>query len=215
MRESLFKIALVYLLIFSITFSQIVPSLASANHNKLQVAFVGFRFDNVPQDVQDMLVARINEMLETHPSIVLTKPEGARAAFGRKRITELIEFQDAESFLAFAKQYEFDYVFSGYFANQSSDNNQIFLVGELNRYDLSGGHVNRYRINKDYDKIGSELDQFKKQYIKTLIKVEDSGPSLWPVLLMGGIVVAGLLTFRFALGGVGGEEQTETPPPDE
>lgn len=215
MRYSTIKTALVFILIFSLTLSQIVPSLADSKNNKLHVAFIGIKFENVPKDIQDLLVARINAMLETQKSIVLTKPEGARTAFGRKRITELIEFQDVESVLEFAEQYQFDHVFSGYLTNPSSDNDRLFLVGELNRYDLFAGHINRYKINQQYDKIGNELDQFNEQYVKTLISLKDSGRSLWSVLLVGGLVVAGVLTFRLALGSVGGEEETEIEPPDE
>ncbi|MFQ5823357.1 MAG: hypothetical protein ACE5JB_04810 [bacterium] len=216
MCKSSIKTALVFLLIFSIMSIQIVPSLASANKNKLQVAFVGLKFENLPQDIQDKLTSRMNAILETQKSISLTKPEGARITFGRKTIAELIENQDAESFLEFAEQYQFDYVFSGFLATQSHDDNRILLVGELNRYDLANSHINRYKINKDYEKIGSELNQFKQQYVKSMVKLEDSGKNPWSILLIGGIIIAGTLTLRFGLGSLLNEgEDTETTKVDE
>ncbi|MFQ5750948.1 MAG: hypothetical protein ACE5HI_03040, partial [bacterium] len=121
MYKSSIKTVLVFLLIFSITFAQIVPGLADTHKNKLHVAFVGFKFENLPKDIQDMLTSRMSAILETQESILLTKPEGAQLAFGRNKMIELIENQDMESFLAFAEQYQFDYVFSGILANQNSD----------------------------------------------------------------------------------------------
>lgn len=215
MRKSSSKTALVFLLIFSLTFSQIVPSLASANKNKLQVAFVGFKFENLPPDIQDILTWRMTAILEMQESFILTKPETVQKIYGREKITELLETQDLESFLAFAEQYEFDHVFSGILVNQSPDNNHIFLVGELNRFDLFNGHKNTYKINKSYEKFGNELVKFKEQYVKTLSITEDSEITPLSILLVGGIVVAGVLAIRFGFGNAGGEEETEPPPTDE
>ncbi|MFQ5771180.1 MAG: hypothetical protein ACE5HX_11630, partial [bacterium] len=86
---------------------------------------------------------------------------------------------------------------------------QILLVGEINRYDRANGHINRYKINKDYEEIGKDLNQFKEQYVKSLVKIENSKSNFWRILLVSGIIVAGVLTMRFSLGSAsGGEDNT-------
>ncbi len=215
MNKPLIRTGLVFLLIFSITLSQFVPGLASANNNKLRIAFVGLKFKNLPQDIQDILTARLNAILENQNSIILTKPEGARLAFGRKKITDLIEYQECETFLEFAREYQFDHVFSGILENQSSDNDQTLLVGELNRFDLSDGQINRFKINRDYARIETDLNHFNNQYVKSLIKIESTGRKPWTVLLIGGIVVASLLALRVGIGAAFGDSEGGDPVPSD
>jgi hypothetical protein len=215
MPKSSIKTALVFLLILTTTLYQVLPSLASAQKDKLRVAFLGIKFVNVPQETQDSLLWRITAMLESEKSFVLTKPDAFRITYGREKLAELVEKQDPQSFLEFARQFQFDHVFSGFLTNDSSDENRPFLVGELNRYDLRTGHVNTYKIRQDYDKIGDDLVRFREQYVKALSIAKNPQRNPWSIVLVAGIVVAAVIAFS-SLGGGGGQgESGETPPTDE
>jgi hypothetical protein len=193
------------LLIFTIVNVQICPCLADAPSEKLKVALVGIKFRDLPLDIQDILLWRLTAILEAEEAFVLTKPDAAQIAYGREKLSELLEKQDIESFRAFATQFGFNYVFAGQFANQSPDENQIRLVGEFVRFDLATELTNRYEINESYDKFGNRLVSFKQEYVTPVAKLDDSGFDLWPILLLGGLAVAGAVAIGTGAVGFGGD----------
>lgn len=215
MRSFALKTALVFVLIFATTLSQIAPSLAGADENKWRVAFVGVKFENLPPDIQELLIWRITGILEKHASFVLTKPDELQIAYGRKNSADLLDKQDPASFGALAKALQFDYVFSGILANQSTDKNQILLVGQLNRYDFKTGKINTFKISHDHEQFGNALIAFKEQYLDTLPAAKDSGSSIWSRVIVGGIILAGVVAVSFLIRTVrgGGESENRDPQP--
>ena len=211
MGFSFIKSILVPLLIFSITFFQILPSWARDDDKDIRVAFVGIKFKNVPEQIREIISWRMTAILDTQESLILTKPDAARIVYGRKKMSELIEKQSLEAFLSFAEQYKFDHVFSGNLVNQSADSDKVFLVGELSRYDLATGNTNTYKISKDYDKFGNELIKFKEQYVESLLNNKDSERQPWSLLVVGGIAIAAVIVTGVLLsaGGAKGNESEQ------
>ncbi len=211
MGFSFIKSILVPLLIFSITFCQILPSWARDDDKDIRVVFVGIKFKNVPEQIREIISWRMTAILDTQESLILTKPDAARIVYGRKKMSELIEKQSLEAFLAFAEQYKFDHVFSGNLVNQSADSDKVFLVGELSRYDLATGNTNIYKISKDYDKFGNELIKFKEQYVESLLNNKDSERQPWSLLVVGGIAIAAVIVTGVLLsaGGAKGNESEQ------
>ncbi|MGH7455902.1 MAG: hypothetical protein ACRENG_31385, partial [bacterium] len=82
MRSSALKTALVFVLIFATTLSQIAPSLARADENLWRVAFVGIRFENLPQDLQHTISWRLAQLLEAQDIFLLSKPDSLRIQYG-------------------------------------------------------------------------------------------------------------------------------------
>lgn len=207
MSRSSLKSALTLLLIFMLLLSPNLQSMADTQKNLLHVAFVGLKFKNLPQALQDEFISRISNLLKSNASIVLTKPDGALKTFGSEAIGKLIDNQDVDSFRTFANQYQFDHLFTGTLENQNTDGEPFFLVGELIRFDAANERIHRYMINKEYSKISNELNLFQKQFVQTLAKEEKSKRSFLSALLVGGIVTAAILTFRFTLGSAGAAEE--------
>ncbi len=215
MRSSPAKSAMVFLIIFSTLVSQTLPNLAAALYqDKLQVAFVGLKFENVPERIRDTLSWRMAAILESQESLSVVTPDAAVVLYGRDKLAALVDRQEFESFLAFARRFQFDHVYSGTLANQSPDSNRVFLVGELNRYDLSTGSVNTFKINKDYNQFGNDLVRFKKDYVDALVTDGDSRKSLWTVGILLGALIAAVIIVGSA-GGFGGSEGGDPEPTDE
>lgn len=198
------KNAAVLLLVVALLRAQIIPSLAVANEKKSRVALVGMKFEKVPEDVQNILLWRMTAILESHESLILTKPDAVRIAYGPEKLAELLEKQGAESFGAFAQKYQFDYVFCGRLTNQSDDKNQVWLVGDLVRYDTATGLINDYEIDALYEKFGNNLVKFREQYVTSIVSTQDSGLNPWPIILVGGLVVAGAIAIGTGTVGFGG-----------
>jgi hypothetical protein len=211
MRVSKFKIALVFILIFSVTSCQVIPSFADSKNKKIPVAFIGIKYENVSPDIQDVISWRMAAIIETQKTLIVTKPDAARIVHGRSKIAELLEKQDVPSFLTIAEKLGFDHVFAGRLTNQSEDADQTFLVGELNRFDLATQEIHTYKINHDYERFGNELVNFKEQYVEHLVTTDKGRGMRWSLLFAGGIVIVAALTIRLALGSVGDTNEGGDP----
>jgi hypothetical protein len=174
----------------------------------LRVAFVGIKFENLPQDIQHTISWRMAQLLETQDAFLLSKPEDLQIQNGQTRIAELVGNQDAASFFEFARQFQFDYIFSGALANRSSDAYGILLVGNLHRYDLATGQVNSYSLNVEYDQLGNELLKFKQAYIDLLPNAK-AGQKIWSKLFIGGIIVGAAVLVRYLAGSAKGGEESQ------
>jgi hypothetical protein len=214
MRSSALKTALAYILIFSITVCQSTPSLA-ANNDKRRAAFAGINFDNVPPDMQEILLWRIAGIMETQSSFLLTKPNSVQLHYGQAKTAAFLRQQNLEAFADLARELQLDHVFSGALANQSSDNSRILLVGQLNRYDHKTGQIKIFEINHDYEQFGNALIAFKERYVDNLPAAQDSKSKVWSRVFAGGAIIAIVVGIALLIGGAGGGEGEEKKPPKE
>ncbi|MCI0698909.1 hypothetical protein L0337_43775 [candidate division KSB1 bacterium] len=214
MRRSAFKTALVFVIIFSLTVCQLTPSLAASNDNR-RAAFAGIYFENVPPDIQEILLWRITGILETQSSFVLTKPNAVQLQYGQVKTAAFLRQQNAEAFADLARELQLDHVFSGALANRSTDNSRILLVGQLHRYDHKAGQVKTFEINHDYEQFGNALIAFKERYVDNLPAAKDAKSKVWSRVLAGGAIIAGVVAITLMIGGAGGGAGEENRPPKE
>ena len=210
MQKITFRKFIVASLIYSLIFVQVFPNLVRADEKKKKVALIGIKFVNVPQQTEDIISWRMAAILELHNSFFLTKPDPAKIVYGRNEMDELLTKQEVELYQQFAKQFGFDHVFSGKLTNQSPDSSQVFLVGELSRFDLATGELNHYEIHTAYDNFGNELVAFKEQFVESVAIDKRNGRSPWALVFAGGLVVATIVTLGLAFGSAaGGSEDTD------
>ncbi len=209
MEKIRFKIFIIASLINSLIFVQVFPNLVRAGEKKKKIALIGIKFVDVPQQTRDIISWRMAAILELKDSFYLTRPDEARIVYGRNKMDELLTKQEVELYQQFAKQFGFAYVFSGKLTNQTPDSSQVFLVGELSRFDLATGELNHYEIHTAYDNFGNQLVAFKKQFVESVAIGQRTGRSAWSFVILGGLVVATVLSLRLALGNKSGESGTD------
>lgn len=187
---------------------------APKRDGQVRAIFLGIKFENLPQDVQETLSFRISEILEYQKQFSLTKSDAARNEYGYNTIVNLVENQNSEAILAFAKDHQFDFVYSGALKNASSSEGMIQLSGELIRYDVVNNQEHRYTIDSDYAQIGNSLLDFSDKYVQTLPEVKRKSNILGS-LLIGGLILVGVAAISLAIGraGGGGEGGGERPTP--
>lgn len=177
--------------------------------SKKKIALIGIKFVDVPQQTRDIISWRMAAILDLKNSFYLTKPDEAKIVYGRNKMAELLAKQEVELYQQFAKQFGFAHVYSGKLTNQTPDSSQVFLVGELSRFDLATGELNHYEIHTAYDNFGNQLVAFKKQFVESVAIGQRTGRSPWSFVILGGLVVATVLSLRLALGNKSGESGTD------
>ncbi|MFQ5650599.1 MAG: hypothetical protein ACE5IY_11710 [bacterium] len=196
----------VYVLILSLLSAQNAALVAGGKAKQIRAAFIGLDCDDLPQEIEETLAWRINAILESEDALLMTKPDAARIAYGREKLAALLAQQDSEAFRTFADKYQFDHVFSGRLRNTAAEGEPVHLVGELTRYDLATGSLNTYMIDTSYEKVGNDLVRFKEQYVRSLFSPKKKGLSPWPILLLGGTLIAGVVAFSLKGESSGGGE---------
>ncbi len=206
---SLIEKAFILSLIFVFLFTQKSNIFAMIpRQDKVRVIFLGIKFRDVPQKVQDIITWRMNAILESEKKFLLTKPDGAAILYGQKTIKNLLENQDLAQILEFAERYHFDYVYTGELTNEGRDGEDIFLVGELNRFDLTTKTKNTYKVNQSYKKFGNELINFRDNYVYKTVEDEFSAKP-W---IVGGLIVAAVIASAILIstgGGMGNDKELE------
>jgi hypothetical protein len=213
MRCSLSKTALVFLLIFSISYSQIAPSFAGAKGKKVQVAFIGVTCEDIPPDIQDRILERVTDILKEEPSLSLIEPEKVQQAIGGEKAAEFLSQPDSAAFVALAEQLQVDYVFAGVLSNNSRDPNKVLLVGQLNRFDAATKLIHRFEVLKYYDNFGVELVKFKQEFVKSIVPVGEAEKNRMALYVLGGVAVVGIVALTIAgfKGTKGGQRGDNTP----
>ncbi|MFQ5629710.1 MAG: hypothetical protein ACE5I1_13175 [bacterium] len=212
MRSISTNSAMAFLLIFSLLHLQIGSARAGRKLNdKSRAVFLGIQFENVPQDIQETLTFRLTEILEFQKQFTLIIPEAAHREYGYGAIVNLLSSQNKDAIISFAKKNRLDFVYSGVLANNSSNDRNIVLSGELNRYDAASGEVHQHRIHTAYSDIGNELLNFSDLYVQNL-PAQKSKSNILGSLILGGLVLIGVLAISLALGGSGGGEGEEEIP---
>lgn len=215
MRSLSPKSAMAFLLIFSLLHLQIGSVSAKSKRNdKVRAVFLGLKFENVPKDIQETLIFRMNEILEYQKQFSLTKPDAAMREYGHANISDLIESQNDSAIIAFAKDFQFDFVYSGFLTNIKPDENKILLSGELIRFDIASQKSHRFTVKSEYAQIGNSLLDFSDRYVQTLPEIKKKSNILGN-LLLGGLILLGVAAISLAIGGaVGGDESGgERPSP--
>ena len=193
MNYRIIKTAIVFLLIFSVTFIQIVPSFADSK--KVRVAFIGIQFEELPADIQKRILEKVTNLFTEESSLQLAKPTDIQAIFGREKVAEFLKQQDNTSFLNMVEELDVDYIFSGRISNNSRESGRILLVGELYRYDRVSNLRHKYEVLKYYENFGVELVKFKHEFVKTIVPYEGSGRKIVPYLVLAGVILAGTAAF--------------------
>jgi len=210
-----FKGPIVVLLIFSLLSLQIVPALA--NGKKIKVAFVGLQFEHLPKEVREKILRRVEDLLKAQSSFQLQDPEKVEALLGAEIVAKLLKHPAQSDFVELAGKLQVDHIFGGKISNNAREGAKILLVGELYRYDRASNLRHKFEILKYYDNIGVELIKFKEEFIKTIVSEAKTGPRILPILVLGGVVLAGILSFAFisAKGGAGGGRIPDPDPPNQ
>ncbi|MCH7674637.1 hypothetical protein IH879_06760 [candidate division KSB1 bacterium] len=210
-----FKRPIVVLLIFSLLSLQIIPALA--NGKKIKVAFVGLQFEHLPQEVRERVLQRVEDLLSTQSSIHLMNSKKVEELLGAETVAKLLKHPEQNDFFALASELQADYIFGGNISNNAREGEKILLVGELYRYDRASNLRHKFEILKYYDNIGVELIKFKEEFVKSIVGEARTGLKILPVLVLGGIVLAGILSFAFisAKGGAGGGGIPDPDPPNQ
>jgi hypothetical protein len=214
MRSSSLKTAVVFLLAFSIAYTQVVQSFAGSKEKKVKVAFVGIKFEGIENDVQTRILEKVTRILASQWSLQLLKPEEVQAAVGAEKVAEILNTQDKASFVALAEELGVEYVFAGILANNSRDPNRILLDGEIKRFHRATQGILSFEVLTYYENLEIELWNFKKDYLDTIVATKEAGKSreIWPLVILGGLAVAGIVAFK-AVGLSSPADREEPEPP--
>jgi hypothetical protein len=215
MRSASIKTTLIFFLIFALNYTQIVPCFADANQKKVRVAFAGIACEDLPSEVENRILERVQELLEQEPSFQLMKPAEIQKSLGTERLATFFSRPDSAAFNALAADLQVDYVFAGRIANQSREPNRVLLVGELDRFDRAANILNKFEVLKYYDNFGVELVKFKEEFVKSIVPTEGGRSKILPWLVLGGVTVAGIvaLALRHGKAGAAGEGQSDPVQP--
>jgi len=208
-----FKRPIVVLLIISLLSLQFIPTLA--NGKKIKVAFVGLEFEHLPKEVREKVLQRVEDLLNAQSSFQLQDPEKVEELLGAETVAKLLKHPAQSNFSELANELHVDYIYGGNISNNAREGAKILLVGELYRYDRASNLRHKFEILKYYDNFGVELIKFKEEFVKSIVGEAETGPKILPFLVLGGIVLAGILSFVFisAKGGAGGGRITDPDPP--
>jgi hypothetical protein len=214
MRRSAVHTAIASLLIFSISYSQVVPAFGANDRKKVQVAFVGIRFEDVPADVQKRVLERVTNVLSSESALRVVSPREAQKKLGAEKIAAVLDKPDSNSFQNLAEELQVDYIFAGDLANRSRDPNRVLLVGELNRFDRATGILNKFELVKYYDNLGVEMVKFREQYVKTIVPTISAKKTVWPWVILASVGVAGLIAMTLTTSKSGSEGEPPTGVPE-
>ncbi len=208
-----FRIAVVVVLLLSLLGIQIRPALADGN--KIKVAFVGLDFENLPKGVADRILQRVEDLLKAQSSFQVKDWKSVEEALGAEAVAKILKHPDQSTFSELANELQVDYIYGGNISNTAREGEKILLVGELYRYDRASNLRHKFEVLKYYDNFGVELLKFRQEFVKTVVSEAKTGPKILPILVLGGVVLAGILSFAFitAKGGAGGGGSEDPDPP--
>ena len=75
MKLAKIKTALTFVIIFSLNYAQLVPCFAGSKPQKVQVAILGIKFDDMAPELQKRVWERVLEAIESKPGLQILKPE--------------------------------------------------------------------------------------------------------------------------------------------
>lgn len=203
----------VYMLVGALLVFNVAPGYAQTNPDVVRVAFLGVRFEDVKADVQAKLQTDLLWLMTAEKSLQVLSPEDVRDRIGEREVSALLQNLSKDSVLALSEKLEVDFIYAGELANQSRDQRRILLVGKFQRYDRSTRAVYEYEILKYYEDFSQELQMIKQQFVNTILPPPSSSffAQNWPVLILGGIVLVGILAILL---GPGKTTVEGNPPPE-
>lgn len=197
------------LLCLSILAIQTLPCYAEARDlpPKPRVAFIGMYFENVPENVRDSVIERLQRLLSTQEGLAFVPPEEVKNNITDTLLERAIRYADQEAFLEIASKLDLDYVYGGNLANQSRTPSRVLLVGELYRADRKLGILNRFEMATYLEHLGEDLATFQKEYVKTAVPAAPPKKTLWPWLVVAGVAIAGIIAMTLTSSRFGAEGQ--------
>jgi len=172
---------------------------------QVKVAFLGVYFEGLDQKIQEKILNDFLTMFQLEPSINLQTPTEIEGKLGRERVDLLLKNLSADSLLNIGTILGVDYIYAAKLANESKDSNQVILAGSFHRYDRLTGATYSYSILKFYQNFHEDLKIIKDQFVSTIKPRQESIFSKWPVFLLAGIVLVGLIILFLAPGKTAGE----------
>jgi hypothetical protein len=205
--------ATVYLLCATLVLTQSASAFLSTSSAPVKVAFVGVAFEDVNADLRKKIVDDLLSLMREETTLQVLSPEEVVERIGEERQMKLLSQMQKNDLLDLAAQLEVDYVFAGTLSNQSRDPNRTLLIGSFQRFDRLTRNVFSLDILRYAQDLGEEYKKIKQEFILTILPPPSRGLlAQWPVLLIGGIALVGVIALLLSSGKTSGEERVPSEP---
>ncbi len=195
------KTSIAFLLVAAITVFEVTPGYANQNERLVKVAFVGVRFENLKTEIQNRIESDILRLMVEEKTLEVLPPQEVVRLVGRDKVMELENNLSKDSLLALAASLQVDYVFAGQLRNESSDTNRTLLAGRIVRVDRPTSLMYTLEVVRYYEEFSQDLVKIKLEFVTTIVPPPQSFfLRHWPVLVLGGIAVAGMIALILGVG---------------
>ncbi len=177
----------------------------------VSVAFLGIAFTETQPDVEATIISDLLAMMRLEQGLVVSPPSQLRELIGRERLEKLLSALKNEEMFALADELGVEYIFAGRLANKSDDPQRTLLVGDFKRFDRTTRQSFTIEIARYYHDFGEELRRIHREFVLSIVPSTQSFWTRWPVLVIGGILVVGMVVLLLSPGKTTIEGQT--PPP--
>lgn len=199
------KHAISFVLSFCLFSLQVLPGYFSYfAKNEVRVAYIGTHFQDIEQDHQQSIDARISSLIERQDGFSYITREEIENRLDVSLINEIKRNLKKEDFLKAAKLLNVDYVFAGNMENQSKNRETSALVGNIARYDLPSDNFYNLKIQSFFEDFNQELIKINNQLVQTI--VPEQKKSFFKRYLPGFIIAAAtVLAIGLLLGNTDGQ----------
>lgn len=187
----MYKRPIIFTLCFSLLAVPVLQAGAKSTSAVVRIALISTRITDVDGGVRGDILRRLERLFTGLPHVQLVPLDALPGADGVNPV-------DSTAVFAFGQRHHLDFIYAAELTNRGRDGTRVLLVGELRRYDLNAAFVHRYEILSFYDKLGRSLQQFREQFVLTIVPKEEKGKNILPVLVLGGVAVAGILAMTLA-----------------
>jgi hypothetical protein len=192
----------------------VFPSSIQEGNGRLRVAFLGIRYTNLSPGEEEKITNDLLNLLQIEASLSVVTQAEAERVVGREVVESLITARSKAELAKVSSQLGVEHLFFGRIANQSKEASRTLLAGEYYRYDSVTDALFSVEILKYYDSFHEELMKIRREFVLTILPRQESILASWPILLLFGITVVGLLALILSPGKTS-LEGTNNPPPSE
>lgn len=180
----------------------------------MRVALVGVRCTDLKPAEEAKIVNDLLNLLQLEPSLVVVTPDESVRILGSATIDSLILLHSIPLLDQASQTLGVEYLFFGDIRNESRDRSRTLLAGRYYRFDRVTSALFSIEILKYYESFHEELITIRREFVETILPREGSILLSWPVLLLFGITVVGMMALILKPGKAS-LEGTNNPPPTE